>query len=287
MDELAKTFEAHRSHLGAVAYRMLGSVSEAEDAVQETWLKLSRTDVQHVENMPAWLRTVVSRVCLDMLRTRTSRREDLSTVPDRPADDEPAAEAVLINEVGRALLVVLDTLSPAERVAFVLHDLFAVPFAQIAPIVDRSPTTTKKLASRARQRLEGTPALPQAELPRHKRVVDAFLAASRDGDLQALLEVLAPDVVRTADASLGVPPEARGARTVADETIVFGRRSQYAVPALVNGRVGVVVAPHGRLVLALTVSIDGDRISAYHVHADLDGLTVALLAGGAADHRVR
>jgi RNA polymerase sigma factor (sigma-70 family) len=289
MDELADRFEAHRGHLRAVAYRMLGSPSEADDAVQEVWLRLSRTDTSGIENMTAWLRTVVSRVCLDMLRSRHARREDpVDQVPDRIADDRlgqhgPEDEAVLVESVGRALLVVLDTLVPAERIAFVLHDMFAVPFAQIAPIVGRSTVATKKLASRARHRVQGTPTISDAKVTQHRRIVDAFLAAARGGDLDALLEVLAPDVVRTADPAalpLGAPTEVRGVRAVAEGTLVFGRRSRFAEVALVNGAVGVVVAPHGRLLLALTITIEGGRIVAYDVIAGparLRELDVAVL----------
>ncbi|MGW1018300.1 sigma-70 family RNA polymerase sigma factor [Streptomyces niveus] len=293
-DELARRFEAHRTHLRAVAHRMLGSLAEADDAVQETWLRLSRVDGAEVENLAAWLRTVLSRICLDMLRSRTSRREDPvgQRVPDRPwgAGDERAAgdpegEAVLVDSVGRAMLVVLDTLAPAERVAFVLHDMFAVPFDRIAPLVGRSPVTTKKLASRARQRVRGTTDVPAAELDRHRAVVDAFLAASRGGDLDGLLAVLAPDVVRRADPQAlpgGAATEVRGAREVARETVYFGRRSRSAETALVNGAVGVVVAPHGRLLYALTCTVEGDRIAAFEVIADperLRGLEIAVLGG--------
>ncbi|MFC8825384.1 sigma-70 family RNA polymerase sigma factor [Streptomyces sp. NPDC057137] len=291
-DELAERFEAHRAQLRAVAYRMLGSLAEADDAVQEAWLRLSRADGAEVENLAAWLRTVVSRVCLDMLRSRTSRREDPvgQRVPDRPwgagaerAGSDPEGEAVLVDSVGRAMLVVLDTLAPAERVAFVLHDMFAVPFDRIAPLVGRSPVTTKKLASRARQRVRGTTEIPGAELDRHRVVVDAFLAASRGGDLDALLAVLAPDVVRRADPQAlpgGAATEVRGARAVARETVHFGRRSRFAETALVNGAVGVVVAPYGRLLYALTCTVEGDRITAFEVFADperLRGLDLAVL----------
>ncbi|GAB7030379.1 sigma-70 family RNA polymerase sigma factor [Streptomyces sp. NPDC021749] len=276
--ELAERFEAQRARLRAVAYRMLGSPGEADDAVQETWLRLGRAGADGVENLGAWLTTVVSRVCLDMLRARTSRREDLVGQPPpagqgRVADDgsDPEQEALLVDSVGRALLVVLDTLGPAERVAFVLHDLFAVPFDRIAPLVERSPVTTKKLASRARHKVRGTPAVPAAELTRQRRVVEAFLTASRDGDLGALLAVLAPDVVRRADPAV-LPPGAaslvRGARAVAEETVTLGRNARFAAPALVDGRMGIVVAPHGRLFLVLTVCVEGDRVAAYEVIAD-------------------
>jgi RNA polymerase sigma factor (sigma-70 family) len=276
-DGLAARFETHRSRLEAVAYRMLGSLSEAEDAVQEAWLRLARVDVGAVENLGAWLSTVVSRICLDMLRTRESRREDTSGRhgPDESADpdhgDDPEQEALLTDSVGRALLVVLDTLAPAERVAFVLHDMFAVPFDEIGPIVGRSSVTTKKLASRARRKVRGTPAIHGADLARHRRVVEAFLAASRTGDLDAVLAVLAPDVVRRADRA-ALPPErartVRGARPVAEEIVVFGRNARFAEPALVNGAVGIVVAAHGRLQLALTVTIEGEKIVAYELVAD-------------------
>ncbi|MCO5997680.1 sigma-70 family RNA polymerase sigma factor [Actinoallomurus rhizosphaericola] len=280
MDEhegLARRFEAHRARLRAVAYRMLGSASEADDAVQEAWLRLSRADARDIDNLEAWLRTVVSRLCLDMLRTRASRREDALEwqVPAATGDDGPEDEAVLIDSVGRAMLVVLDALPPAERVAFVLHDLFAVPFDQIAPIVDRTPVAAKKLASRARQRVRGTPALPAAELSRQRRVVEAFLAAARDGDLAALLTVLAPGVVRRADAIVltpGRPTVARGADTVARETLVFGRRATFAEPMLVDGGVGLVVAPHGRLLLAIAITVAGERVTEYDIVADPERL---------------
>ncbi|MCO6005982.1 sigma-70 family RNA polymerase sigma factor [Actinoallomurus purpureus] len=272
-DGPAEQFEGHREQLRAVAYRMLGSLSEADDAVQEAWLRLSRTDLGGIDNLEAWLRTVVSRLCLDMLRTRTSRREDPLGwhVPAPAADDDPEQEAVLVDAVGRAMLVVLDALPPAERVAFVLHDLFAVPFDQIAPIVDRTPVATKKLASRARHRVRGAAAVPVSELARQRRVVEAFLAATRGGDLGALLAVLAPDVVRRADALALTPGREtvlRGADAVAREMLVFGRRARFAEPALVDGTVGAVVAPNGRLLLALAITVAGDRVAEYELIAD-------------------
>lgn len=275
--DLAARFEEHRRHLQTVAYRMLGSPTEAEDAVQEAWLRLTRVDSDEVESLGRWLRTVVSRICLDMLRSRESRREEL-VGPHLPEDGQgpvqgrdPEQEAVLVDSVGRALLVVLDRLAPDERIAFVLHDMFAMPFNEIAPIVSRSPATTKKLASRARQKVRGTPSVEGTELARQRQVIQAFLAASRAGDLQAVLAVLAPDVVRRADRvalPTGRATEVRGARTVAKEIVVFGRNARFAEPALVNGAVGIVVAPHGRLFLVLTCTIKGARIAEYELIAD-------------------
>lgn len=284
-DGLAARFEAQRGHLRAVAYRMLGSLSEADDAVQEVWLRLGHVDSGSIENLPAWLHTVVSRVCLDVLRTRKARREEpVAQLPEHGDPDGPEDEALLVDSVGRALLVVLDTLTPTERVAFVLHDVFAVPFDRIASIMDRSLVAAKKLASRARQRVRGTPDIPAAELARQRHVVEAFLAASRRGDLDALLAVLAPDVVRRADAAVrpaGVRAELRGARAVAEETVILGRRARFAALALVDGVVGVVVAPRGRLQLALIVTIKDELIAAYDVIADpgrLRQLELAVLA---------
>jgi RNA polymerase sigma-70 factor, ECF subfamily len=286
-DTVAERFEAYRPQLRGVAFRMLGSVTEADDAVQEAWLRLARTDLAGVHNLGGWLTTVVSRVCLDQLRSRAARREDL--VGQHQADEhlspvgDPAAEAELVDEVGRALLVVLGRLSPAERVAFVLHDMFAVPFGEIAPVLDRSPATTKKLASRARLRVRGTPAGAAADLARHRRVVQAFLAASRAGDVEAVIAVLDPDVVRRADRAAlpdGRPLRARGAGPVAGEIVVFGGRARFASPALVNGDAGIVVAPHGRLQLVLLVTVAGDKVTGYELVADparLARLEVAVL----------
>jgi RNA polymerase sigma factor (sigma-70 family) len=288
-DELAGLFEAQRGRLQGVAYRMLGSLSEAEDAVQEAWLRLQSADVSDVANLAGWLTTVVSRISLDMLRTRAARREDLigQEVPDAGWDSgqggDPEQEAVLADSVGRALLVVLDTLAPDERIAFVLHDMFALPFDEIAPIVDRSPVTTKKLASRSRRKVRGTPAIGGAELARHRRVVEAFLAASRAGDVGAVLAVLAPDVARRADRAAlapGRPAEVRGARAVSKEIAAFGSNARFASAALVNGAVGVVVAPRGRLLLAIAFTIDGEKITGYELIADparLQQLDVAVL----------
>ncbi|MYW63968.1 sigma-70 family RNA polymerase sigma factor [Streptomyces sp. SID8379] len=279
-DELARRFEEHRGQLRGVAYRLLGSLNDADDAVQEAWLRLSRTDAAAIDNLAAWLRTVVSRICLDLLRSRSARREEfVGNLPDEIWDEGdgtgPESEAVLVDAVGRALLVVLDALSPAERVAFVLHDLFAVPFAEIAPIVERTPVTTKKLASRARQRVQGASTVPAPELDRQRHVVDAFLTAARDGDLNALLAVLAPDVVRHADPLTlppGAPARVRGADEVARETVLLRRNAHFAATALIDGRPGIVVAPRGRLLLALTVTVTDGRVAAYEVIADPERL---------------
>jgi RNA polymerase sigma factor (sigma-70 family) len=291
-DRLAERFEEQRERLTAVAYRMLGSRGEAEDAVQETWLRLARVDPAEVDNLPAWLRTVLTRICLDLLRSRRARPEDLTgQVPDgsaRPAgparpDGDPEEEALLADSVSRALLVVLDTLDPAERIAFVLHDMFAVPFAQIAPIVARSPAATKKLGGRARQKVQGAPVVPSALLTQQRRVVSAFLAAARSGDLAGVLSVLAPDAVRYADAAArpaGAPAVIRGAQAVAEGTVLLAARSRQADLALINGTVGLIVAPGGRLRFALTFSVEDGRITEYTVIADperLDGLALAVL----------
>jgi RNA polymerase sigma factor (sigma-70 family) len=270
-DWLARRFEENRTHLQAVAYRMLGSIGEADDAVQEAWLRLSRSDTSGVQNLGGWLTTVVSRVCLDMLRSRRSRREEpLSQPPggrvpepivSRGDGIDPEHEALLADSVGPALLVVLETLAPAERLAFVLHDMFSVPFEEIAPIVGRSPTAARQLASRARRRVQGAAASPGADLSRQREVVDAFLAAARGGDFEALLAVLDPDVVLRADS--GAAPavtsrEVRGAAAVA-KSAAKGR-ARAARPALVNGEVGVVVAPRGRLLMVLGFTISDGKI---------------------------
>jgi RNA polymerase sigma-70 factor (ECF subfamily) len=275
--DLAGRFDSQRAHLHAVAYRMLGSATEADDAVQEAWLRLSRADASEIHTLEPWLRAVVSRLCLDMLRTRAARREEPLEwhAPAQAQNDEPEREAVLADDVGRAMLVVLDRLSPAERVAFVLHDLFAVPFDQISPVVERNVVATKKLASRARRRVRGAPvpgdSVPGADTARQRQVVEAFLAAARNGDLTALLAVLAPDVVRHADPAV-LPPGGqeliRGADAVARQTLVLGQRARFAQPALVNGAVGAVIAPHGQLLLVLAITVRDDRIAGYDVIAD-------------------
>jgi RNA polymerase sigma factor (sigma-70 family) len=274
--DLAERFEQQRGQLRSIAYRLLGSAAEADDAVQETWLRLARMGPGEVDSLAAWLRTVVTRICLDMLRSRKSRREDLAErVGDAGRGNPPEEEAVLADSVSRALLVVLDTLTPAERIAFVLHEMFAVPFGEIGPIVGRTPGAAKKLASRARQKVRGAPAVPAADLARHRRVVAAFLEAARAGNLDGVLAVLAPDVVRRADAAAlppGVAAEVRGARAVAEGTVLLAARSALAELALVNGDAGVVVAPEGRLALALTFVIEGERITSYDVIADPERL---------------
>ena len=273
-DLLARQFEAHRGRLRTVAYRMLGSLTEADDAVQETWLRLARTDDADIRNLGGWLTTVTARVCLDLLRSRVARREDPLDVhvPDPVVtfEDDPEQAAVLADSVGLALLVVLDTLTPGERLAFVLHDLFAVPFDEIGPILDRSPAAAKQLASRARRRLQGAPT-PDTDLRRQREVVDAFLAAARHGDFEALLAVLDPDVVLRADAGdgpLGPSRLVRGARAVAAQAMQFAHLAQFARPAVVNGSPGLVAAPSGRVVAVLDVTVRGGRIVELNILAD-------------------
>jgi RNA polymerase sigma-70 factor, ECF subfamily len=275
MDEwLAERFAEHRPHLRAVAYRMLGSLSEADEAVQEAWLRLSRSDARGIENLGGWLTTVVARLCLNTLRARKSRREEpLDThLPDPivsgPDGVDPEHEALLADSVGLALLVVLERLSPAERLAFVLHDMFDLPFEEIAPIVGRSPTAARQLASRARRRVHGSAKTSEADVASHRKVVDAFLAAARSGDMAGLLAVLDPDVVLRADRAavrLGGVAELSGAAAVAAN---FKGKAQQARSALVDGALGVVVAPQGRLLLVLNLTFADDRIAAIEVVAD-------------------
>ncbi|MGW4487606.1 sigma-70 family RNA polymerase sigma factor [Amycolatopsis sp. NPDC004368] len=268
---LTDQFEAHRDRLRGVAYRMLGSVAEAEDAVQEAWLRLSRSDTDGVANLGGWLTTVVSRVCLDVLRSRKSRREEpLDThVPDAiVADPDPAEEAVLADSVGLALLVVLETLSPAERLAFVLHDLFGVPFAEIAPIVGRTPGTAAQLASRARRRVRGA-AQPDAGVAAQREVLDAFLAASRAGDFEALLAVLDPDVVLRADAGVtGGSRLVRGAAEVAGQAVLFEQLGAESRAVLVNGAPGLVSLSHGKPLAVFCPTVRGGRIVEINILAD-------------------
>jgi RNA polymerase sigma factor (sigma-70 family) len=277
-DWLAQRFEENRAHMRAVAYRMLGSISEADDAVQEAWLRLSRSDTSGIENLGGWLTTVVGRVCLNMLRSRSSRREvplDVH-VPDpivsRKDGSDPEHEALLDDSVGLALLVVLETLPPAERLAFVLHDMFAVPFEEIAPIVGRSEVAARQLASRARRRVQGAVPAPGADdLARQREVVDAFLAASREGNFDTLLAVLDPDVVLRIDGGAvraGLSREVRGARAVAEQTLTFSRLSPFVRPALVNGAAGVVVAPRGRPFSVMGFTIRGGKIVEIDILAD-------------------
>ncbi|WP_261569517.1 sigma-70 family RNA polymerase sigma factor [Frankia gtarii] len=289
---LAEEFDQVRGRLRAIAARILGSTDEADDAVQESWLRASRAGAASVANVPAWLTTIVSRVCLDLLRARQRRREepiDPTSLEPVMADaaTDPEQAAMTADAVGLALLAVLDRLSPAERVAFVLHDLFAVPFDEIAGIVGRSTTTTKKLASRARHRVHGgTDDLQVVDLARQRAVVTAFLSASRAGDLDALLAVLAPDVVRRADAlavAPGTPAEVRGARAVAEETRANMDRARLARPALVDGTVGAVVAPHGMVMVVLRITTVGDRVTAIEVIGDPARLRRIRL-GGLLDH---
>jgi RNA polymerase sigma factor (sigma-70 family) len=287
-DWLAQHFEEHRTQLRAVAYRMLGSISEADDALQEAWLRLSRSDTSGIQNPGGWLTTVVGRVCLDMLRSRRSRHERLlEELPGEPSGArvpqpivsrangfDPEQETLLADSVGLALLVVLDTLNPAERLAFVLHDMFSVPFEEIAPIVGRSPAAARQLASRARRRVQGAAPSPNADLTRQREVVDAFLGAARDGDFDALVAVLDPEVVLRADLSA---VHAVGSREVRGAPAVAKRaakgRARAARPVLVNGAVGVVVAPRRRLLLVLGFTIRGGKIVEIDAIADPERLS--------------
>jgi len=265
---LAECFQAHRARLGAIACRMLGSSAEAEDVIQEVWLRISGHGVDDVRNLDGWLTTVTARICLDHLRARARR-------PEEPLDDaelrddlddlgDPQEAAVLADSVGIAMLVVLDTLAPAERLAFVLHDLFDVPFGEIAAIVDRTPDAAKMLASRARRRIRSAGPAMASDLARQRTVVDAFLAAARDGDMTALLDVLDPGVVVRADAAAsptGAPIQLHGARAVAQQALSFAGSVTHARMTVVNGAVGVAVAPHGRLAVVLTFALTGHRIT--------------------------
>jgi RNA polymerase sigma-70 factor (ECF subfamily) len=283
-DLLAEQFEEKRAHLRRVAYRMLGSQTEADDAVQEAWLKVSRSGTAGVENLGGWLTTIVARVCLDILRARKSRREDAldaaepAPIAGRDEGAGPEQDVLLADSVGVALLIVLEALAPAERVAFVLHDMFDLPFDEIAPIVGRSPEATRQLASRARRRVQGTGTAPDADITRKRTIVDAFLAASRNGDFNALLAVLDPDVVLKADrvavagsaANPGAPrlaPEVHGAATVAT---AFSGRAKAAQLALLDGMPGAVWAPGGTPRVAFAFTIEDDRIVGIEIVADPD-----------------
>lgn len=268
-DWLAAQFDTHRDHLRGVAYRLLGSATEADDAVQEVWLRISRADASDVENLGGWLTTIVSRVCLDMLRSRQSRREEsldvVASVRDPRGD--PEHETLLADSVGVALLVVLDTLAPVERTTFVLHDMFGLPFDEIARLVGRTPAATRQIASRARRRVRG-PSRMAADASRHRALVDAFVGALRAGDLDALLRVLDPDFVIRADASVaGTATETRGAEAWARQAVAFARGLQFVHPIVVNGAPGLAFAPRGRLMRVMTFTILEDRI----VAADLIG----------------
>ncbi|MFF4160030.1 sigma-70 family RNA polymerase sigma factor [Streptomyces sp. NPDC001678] len=288
---LAERFEAHRTHLRAVAYRMLGSLSEADDAVQEAWLRLARTDTGDVANLGGWLTTVVGRVCLDMLRSRNTRGEQPLDVhvPDpvvSGADGiDPEHEALLSDSVGLALLVVLESLAPAERLAFVLHDMFAVPFDEIAPMVGRTPAAARQLASRARRRVRGAAPVPDADLGRQWEVVDAFLAASRGGDFDALVALLDPEVVLRADTGAGLAGpsrELRGPAAVAGQALLFQRAAAFARLALVNGAAGIVSVIDGRPTAVLGFTITDGKVVEIDILADperLNGLDLTVLDG--------
>ena len=297
-DWLAQRSEEHRTHLRTVAYRMLGLISEADDAIQEAWLRLNGSDTSEVQNLKGWLTTIVARVCLDMLRSRSSRREvplgglsgePLGThVPDpivsREEDGvDPEPEALLADSVGLALLVVLEMLTPAERVAFVLHDMFSVPFEEIAAIVGRSEVATRQLASRARRRVQGAAPSPDADLVRQREVVDAFFAAAREGEFGALLAVLDPEVVLRSDGGVVCPDASvvvHGARAVAEGALSFAELSPFVRPALVNGAAGVVVAPSGRPFSVMGFTVRGGKIVEIDILVDparLSQLDLALL----------
>jgi RNA polymerase sigma factor (sigma-70 family) len=280
-DWLAEQFETHRARLRAVSYRMLGSLSEADDAVQEAWLRLSRSDADEIENLGAWLTTVVGRVSLNMLRSRRVRREDPpgvnlpDPIVDRADRTDPEHEALLADSVGLALLVVLETLSPAERLAFVLHDMFAVPFDDIASIVDRSPEAARQLASRARRRVQGGTTVPDADLDSQREVVEAFMAAARDGDFDALVAVLDPDVVLRAD--FGPRPggglrETRGAAAVAGQARTYSRMDLLVRPVLVNGAIGSVSLLNGELFSVGGFTVSGGKIVEIDILADPERL---------------
>jgi RNA polymerase sigma-70 factor (ECF subfamily) len=274
MTELADRFEEHRSRMRAIAYRILGSATEADDAVQEAWIRFSRTDTTAVDNLGSWLSTVVSRVCLNMLQARRSRPQpapdlDLPEPRNIAPEDDPEEQALLADSVGLALMVVLDRLSPAERVAFVLHDVFAIPFDDIAPILDRSTAATRQLASRARTRVRTQEATLQAERRRHAELVDAFLAAARLGDFEALLALLDPDVVLRADegaVAMGAPRETRGRERVGS----FARRARGATPALLDGAAAAVWVQEGELRVVYRFTTSAEGISAIELVADPD-----------------
>lgn len=275
-DFLAQQFEANRGHLRAVAYRMLGSLTEADDAVQEAWLKLSLTDANTIDNLGGWLTTVVARVCLDMLRSRAARREEsIETKLPEPATGtsaaDPESEAQMADSVGLALMVVLDRLSPPERLAFVLHDVFAMPFEEIAPVLGRTPVATRQLASRARRRVQGSGNIHDARLTRQRGMASAFLSAIRSGDLEGLVTLLDPEIVVRADqfaVPAGVPRQIRGARIAAQQAITFSRGATAARLALIDGVPGLIVAPRGKLTRILRFTFAENAIAQLEVLAD-------------------
>ena len=281
-NQLAEHFEAHRSHLRGVAYRMLGSATEAEDVVQEAWLRFSRSGDTGIDNLAGWLTTVVARLSLDVLRSRKSRSEEsFDEAPPQPTGQrDPEQEALVADSVGLALLVVLDTLTPGERLAFVLHDMFAMSFDEIAAIVGRTPAATRQLASRARRRVQGSAKVPGTDLTRQRRVADAFLAALRGGDFEGLLAVLDPDVLVRADMAPGAPapPEIRGARVWAKGAVMASQGSRFAQLALIDGAVGLVFAPGGRMVRAIMLSFAGDKITGIEVIGNRERLAKLELA---------
>jgi RNA polymerase sigma factor (sigma-70 family) len=292
MDEqqwLAQRFEEHRTRLRAVAYRMLGSLSEADDAVQEAWLRLSRSDAGEIENLAGWLTTVVARVSLNMLRSRRTRREEPlgphvpDPIVDRADGTDPEHEALLADSVGLALLVVLETLTPAERLAFVLHDMFSVPFEDVAAMLERSPESARQLASRGRRRVSGAAPPPDPDLESQRRVVDAFLAAAHGGDFDALVAVLDPDVVLRADAGAmrGLSREVHGAETVASQALMFSRLDLHYQPALVNGAAGLVATRDGKPFSVMACTVRRGKIAEMDILADperLQALDLAVLA---------
>ncbi len=282
MDALTERFEQERPRLRAVAYRMLGSAAEADDAVQEAWLRFHRTGAGEIDNIPAWLTTVVARVCLSLLRTRRNHREEPLDGQPEPGDDrrDPGQEAELADTVGLALLVVLDALGPAERVAFVLHDMFAVPFDEIAPVIGKTPAAARQLASRARRRVKGE-TTTDADLGRRRKVVEAFLAASRGGDFEALLALLDPDVVLHADRFAGPTPAPivlRGVESVRRGAILASERARASELALVDGAPGLLMVRDGRLAVVLAFRVDDDRITGIEVIADPERLAALKLA---------